>query len=705
MKQWRLVPIFTSMVTSLSLHAQTTQQLPAVVVTAELLDESGFESKTATLGPLGRRDLLDIPYSVSVIPAEMIKNQQASSLNDLIKYLPSTRMEPFGGMDWGRPQSRGMRGDPFANTHLDGLNIMGTTSSAMEMMQRLEVINGMTGSIYGPANPAGNFNFVQKRPTRQHLRALSLGYRSNEAFKVHADIGGPVDRHGKFGYRVNALREQGESFVRSSHLERKLLALAFDIQLTADSMLELNASQYHFEKYGLPGSFAYQVTQSLPAAPDATRQGYGQPFAGLDLETKTFSARIHHAFSPQWTLTASIGRQLTHSWTANPTNRLLGNAGAYTTMMTSNVGGRSSVDSNQAHMNGQFNTGRIQHELIISTIGYATQTNAALTTATYPLGSASLDHPVVYPRPDLLRSGPRYVSADRHVQAYILGDTLTFHPKWSVMLMGSYSELKANSWNRAGVRTARYDKGGISSTLSLTHKPLPGLATYLSYADTLQQGAVANDLTANPGQILSPFRSKQHEIGTKYQLGELNMTAAIFRLERPFAFTGSDNVFRVQGEQINKGIELSLGGKLHDDWSIYGGATFLDAKLGNTASPETTGKRMVGIAKLQASMLVEYRTPKIPGLTLTTSLRHVGRRDINTLNTHHINGYTLMDLGARYSLQMLGRPANWQISINNIANRRYWAAIFPGSIDGVVAAGSGYIGEPRELRTALTVEF
>jgi len=115
---------------------------------------------------------MDMPISVYVVTPEMIKNQQAASLPELMKYLPSTQMEARGGMDAGRPQSRGMRGDVVANIHLDGLNIVSTTAQPIEMMERLEVINSLTGAIYGPANPAGNFNFTQPQPGLSWTRGV-----------------------------------------------------------------------------------------------------------------------------------------------------------------------------------------------------------------------------------------------------------------------------------------------------------------------------------------------------------------------------------------------------------------------------------------------------------------------------------------------------------------------------------------------------
>ena len=56
--------------------------------------------------------------------------------------------------------------------------------------------------------------------------------------------------------------------------------------------------------------------------------------------------------------------------------------------------------------------------------------------------------------------------------------------------------------------------------------------------------------------------------------------AAEAAIERPFAFTGPDNVFREQGLQRNRGLELSFNGEIGQRWALYGGLTWLNARLG-----------------------------------------------------------------------------------------------------------------------------
>ena len=44
------------------------------------------------------------------------------------------------------------------------------------MLERMDVLNSLTGALYGPAAQQGGFNFVAKRPTEETLRKVTLGY-------------------------------------------------------------------------------------------------------------------------------------------------------------------------------------------------------------------------------------------------------------------------------------------------------------------------------------------------------------------------------------------------------------------------------------------------------------------------------------------------------------------------------------------------
>ena len=85
----------------------------------------------------------------------------------------------------------------------DGMGFAVTTSSALEEYEQLEVVDGLGGPMYGPANPSGMFNFVTKRPPDLPLREIELGMRAIGVATIHMDLGDRLGKRKIFGYRTN----------------------------------------------------------------------------------------------------------------------------------------------------------------------------------------------------------------------------------------------------------------------------------------------------------------------------------------------------------------------------------------------------------------------------------------------------------------------------------------------------------------------
>ncbi|MEI7214442.1 TonB-dependent siderophore receptor [Pectobacterium versatile] len=670
---------------------------------------AGMATDDVEIGPLGKRSRLDTPYSTTTVTEAMIANQQAKNVNDLLKYSASSQMQARGGIDVGRPQSRGMQGDVLANSRLDGLNIISTTAFPVEMLERLDVINSLTGALYGPASPSGQFNFTQKRPTAQTLNRLTVGYSGKGAAMGHADLGGHLGDENQFGYRINLLHDEGEGSISNSTLRRQLASVAFDWNISPDTVLEVNASEYRFRKMGYAGGFSYGPTIQLPSAPDVTKQGYGQSFAGLDLVTKTASTRLKHYFNNNWYASGGVGYQTADRGMRSLSNAITNNQGTVSTSLTQPyTAGRFKVLSNTLQLNGHIDTNGPSHDVVFSTTGYQwTIYNGLGNSKRFPLGSSTIDSPRNYTDPSdgrfYLGAG-RYKSSRTSQQAITAGDTITFNDRWSAMGVVSQSWITSRSFGADGEVTR---DTGTSPTVSLMYKPLPNVMTYVAYADSLEQGGTAptDDYVVNKGQTLKPYLSTQYEAGVKSQWDGLNLNAALFRLERPFAYVASDNVFKEQGNQVNTGLELMADGEVLSGLHLYGSMTLLDPKLKDTALAATRDKRVVGVPKFQANLLTEYSHPSAPNLVYIANLHYTGKRAANDTNTTWADSFVTLDLGTRYGFKLYDKPAALRVSLNNVTNERYWASIFPGSTDGINGGANAFVGEPREIRASLTVDW
>lgn len=253
------------------------------------------------VGPLGDKPLLDTPYSISIVPVQLAENQQLENVRELFRYIPSVQGENI------RPQSRGLQAGVVQNTRIDGLNIAATTDYAIEQFDRIEVLNGLAGALYGPASPAGTFNYVFKRPTAHDLNALTVAYSSQDSTIEHADLSRHFGPNDMFGARLNLLNQSGENYIKDSNLQRQLASLALDAHLLPSTRLQFDISTYHYVDTGFPGTFSLAQGVPFPTTPpDPTKVGYGLPWAGDNNHTNIYSGRLLQDFGSDWHLTGGM---------------------------------------------------------------------------------------------------------------------------------------------------------------------------------------------------------------------------------------------------------------------------------------------------------------------------------------------------------------------------------------------------------------
>ncbi|WP_312239875.1 TonB-dependent siderophore receptor [Pantoea sp.] len=681
--------------------AQNKQEETTLTVSAAPETAISSVDKKATLGNLGKQKIRNMPWSVETVSPALMQKQQLKSISDVYRYMPSVQG------DGARPQTRGVQGSVVQNSMIDGLNVVSTTDYATEQFDHIEVLNGLAGSLYGPSNPAGLFNFVAKRSTDLPQHSLTVGAGTGISHLVAGDFSGPLDDGDRLRYRLNILDDEGDGYVDGSKKRRQLFSLALDGNLTDQTVLETNFSYYHYYEKGLPGKFALGNGLAFPAAPDPKTAHLGQYYAGNDDHTLTASMHLKHDFDGNWQGEIGVLRQIADRESTAVTNTFTDKAGHYTTTTSSSTASRFTINSYMANLNGEIDTGWLHHQVSTGVRGFVWKNMNPLHGGTQTLGSASLDNPASFPEPDYPDFTQRYHSATATQHAFLLSDNLSFSPQWSLLLAGSESLLSSANYAKNGGRSSDSSNRGFSGSASLMYKPVEPLTLYVSYADSLQQGDTAPTGSNNVGSILSPYRSKQVEAGSKLAVNKLLLTAALFQIKRPFAYTNSNGDYAVDGEQRNRGLELMADGDLTDSLHIYGGMTWLDPRLLSTASESTEDKQIVGLPRYTASLFAAYDLPRLTGADVHAGIHYIGRRATDNANDSWVGSYTTLDAGAAYRTQLFNTATTFRLDVTNLTNRHYWTNIVPGGLNGYSGAGyaSAQLGEPRMMQVSMQVNF
>ena len=689
--------------------------LPRVTVVGNKESDDSYRVESVdSLGPLGSLKLLDAPYTIGILSEDLIKNSQATNFKDVSKYLPLVAYQEQQGADILRPQTRGMQGGNFQNSRMDGMTFFITVANAMEQFQQIEVINGVSASLYGPANPSGMFNFVSKRPTDYDLREVTVSYASDSIGTAHVDLGGKIDSNGVVSYRFNGLFGEGDAWVEHSHAKRVLGSLAVDVRPLEDTVIETNYSYYHLTDTGYPGWFSYGEKITLPSAPDPKNVGYGQNYAGVDLLTRMGSVRLKHDFNSDWHLVVGALNQDASRDINTPVNNLTNNNGNYTSSLANGFAPRFIMTSDAAYLDGNFTTWGVAHDLTIGTAGYKSQSYSVITPATAAgvlLGTANINTPEIFPFPaaGLPNTGLNFDSSTTYQQGVNIGDTIRFTDQWATRLAVSQDWFHVDNFNAKAVELPEYANHGLSPTASLMYKPQSNMTVYATFASSLQAGDLAPSGTglANAGQSLPPYRSKEYEVGYKASLAKIDFTAALFRIQRPFANINlADNAFEISGLQVNRGLELSAVGEVIQGLTVYGGVTFLDAKLENTPLATTNDKIYVGAPKVKGNTLFEYHYPAIPGLVTSFDWQFSGPRAANDTNSFFVAGYNLFDIGARYTSSFLTKSVTWRLAVDNVADKHYWSTVAPSNLTGANTGNLlAHFGSPRTVLASASIDF
>lgn len=646
----------------------------------------GYRAKTVTsLGALGNLTLQETPFSVSVVPKELIENIQAQSADDIYKINPSTRTITAQNTGWSPAVS--IRGFTSYDTAEDGLRRPYNHAAVLEDKERVEVLNGLSGFLYGAAAPGGMVNYVYKRPTSQRLNSVTIGNYGGSQQYVHGDFGGRIDEDGDLGYRLNVVKQDGNTAIDDQHISRELVTGALDWDLTDKLQLQLDASYNHYKTLTPSSYWYYELPRT--SVPD-TRKNWSQPWALDEVINNKLTGKINYQLSPAIGLRAAYTRSyLERPEQIHVMNDVSSN-GYYTQLAFKSGATKSHYDAAQTMVDLAFDTGPLKHKMSLGYFMYADKDwNSTYFSSTGWQGPYSLDAPTRLSTPSFSDApSSLYFASKVSNENIVIGDNIKLGSQWSVLAGVTHSTIKTQDFAEDGSRSqADYQRSRNSPSLSVVYMPLPWLSSYVSYIEGLELGGRAPDTANNAKEVMPAMLSRQKEWGIKANLKDVLLTGALFEIEKAYEYTNSENVYTQSGRQNHKGIEFTATGKI-GRLTLLGGITVLSTNL---KGGDYDGKKPINVAEHVAKLYAEYGLP-ITGLTLTGGMYYTGKQWADEGNTDRLPAYTTVDLGVRYAQMLAGKPLTLRLTINNVEDKRYWA-------------NSYYLGAPRTVAFSAQLLF
>jgi iron complex outermembrane receptor protein len=171
----------------------------------------------------------DVGIALSVISGEQLAARGVTNVNQLQYQTPSLEVVPaFGG---GQPQFRlrGVGFDDYATNNTPTVGVYvdevaypvpAATQGVLYDIDRVEVLRGPQGTLYGRNTTGGAINFITRRPTDQLSAGITAEYGRFDSAKVEGFVSGPISDTLKG--RLSAVTEQGGAWQKNRVTGEKL---------------------------------------------------------------------------------------------------------------------------------------------------------------------------------------------------------------------------------------------------------------------------------------------------------------------------------------------------------------------------------------------------------------------------------------------------------------------------------------------------
>ena len=669
----------------------------------------GQVARGGRIGILGNQDVQDAPFNVNSYTQELIQNQQAASVADVLQNDPSVRVaRGFGNFQ----QVYVVRGFPVYSDDMGYNGLFGLLPRqylAAELIERLEVLRGantfLNGAAPGGSGVGGAINIVPKRAANADLTQATVGLESGLQGLAAVDLSRRFGPDRSTGIRLNAVRRDGDTAIDDESRELSVLAVGIDHR---QARLRLSAD-LGYQDHRLSGTRPSVTPMVIPSAPDAS-SNYGQPWT-FSNERDTFGTlRGEYDFSDR--LTGWIAAGSRNGRESNDLSGLTVLDAAGTTAGTRFVGSREdTVATGEIGVRGRFATGSVKHVASASASAYQMRSRNAYGFSDFSGFPGSLFAPAVVAAPpaDFLTGGrlsDPLITSRTKLSSFAVADTMALAGDRVLLTLGArHQTIQDYAYDYdTGIQTSGYDKSRVTPVAGIVYKLRDDLSLYANYIEGLTKGPTApnNSSTvsiSNPGEVFEPYKAEQAEIGAKYDSGRIGGGIALFQTAQPVGGVYNGR-FAIDGEQRNRGVELSVYGEARRGLRLLGGLTLLDTEQRNTGTAATEGRRAIGVPESQLNLGAEWDVPGMPGLTVSGRVVRTSTQYADAANLLELPSWTRVDVGARYLTSFGDQGVTIRLAVHNLADRDYWASAggFPGS---------GYLvqGDPRTVLLSASIDF
>ena len=713
--------------------------------------ESSYKNTSSFSGTKTATAIRDIPQTINYVTKEVILDQGASTVNDVVKNVSGVSQYTT----YNDFSIRGFRttGNRNSGNLLNGMRAQTSlwSASSLANIERVEVIKGPAAALFGNAAPGGIINRVTKKPLLQRLHTVSVNTGSWGTLKTYGDFTGPLNESKSLLYRLNLGYETTDGYRDLQGRNTLTIAPSFSFIPNEKTRFNVDITYYHLDGkvdrgqtiFGDADLYSVPITRSLSATNDFLRETQMNISLGL-----THKITDNLSFNSTY-LNSSYSEDLREHNQANSyymQQQGKANTGDPTKILMQALLRQRTFRNNSFnnYFNYNFTTGLVKHTLLVGydyfqvellpgasqlTAGGYLLKNGKTTTTFNParLNTYVVDannNPVTnvavfdLNKPttgNVMKETGKYIFTSGNTKPTLQtshGVYLQEQLEVSIvkLLLGLRKEFFMDYINYKENNEEKIEQQALIPRVGLVITANDNINFYSTWMKGFEPQTAA--IQSDPDRYGGPFDpvySELYEMGVKTDWfnNRLSATASVFKIiQQNFlydafpAVIGKPDLKMQIGEEESNGFEFDLAGEITPNWSILANYAYIDARITKTAqnNEKDFDMQRPSTPRHSGNIWTKYIITEGPlkhlgfgaGYNFVTErYGQVGRRT----NTTVYPGYGLVNAVLYYKINQI----QLQLNFNNVLNQTHWV----GGYDKL----RSFPGAPRNINASVTYKF